>query len=44
MQFFADHPAQRGFNLLARHGLVKCLIDECLLSALSGLSLKERND
>ena len=26
MQFLADHPAKRGFNLLARHGLVERLI------------------
>jgi hypothetical protein len=25
MQFLADHTAKRGFNLLARHGLVERL-------------------
>ena len=44
MQFLADHPAKRGFNLLARHGLVERLIDEGLVAALPGLGLEERND
>ena len=44
MQFLADHPAKRGFNLLARHGLVERLIDEGLVAALPGLGLEECND
>ena len=43
-QFLADHRAKRGFNLLARHGLVECLINEGLVAALTGLGLEERND
>src|SRR3972149_6318993 len=43
-QFLADHSAKRGFNLLARHGLVKRLINERLVTALSGLGLEESND
>lgn len=36
MQFFADHPAKRGFNLLASHRLVERLINERLVAALPG--------
>ena len=32
MQLFADHPAKRGFNLFARHGLVERLINEGLVA------------
>lgn len=44
MQFFADNPAQCGFNLLSRHGLVERLIDERLVSTLTGFGLEECND
>jgi hypothetical protein len=44
MRFFADYAAQRGFNLLASHGLVESLIDERLIASLSGLRLEERNN
>lgn len=44
MQFLADYPAKRGFNLLTRHGLVERLINEGLVAALPGLGLEERND
>ena len=33
MQFLADHPAKRGINLLAGHGLVERVIDEGLVAA-----------
>lgn len=44
MQFFADNSAQCGFNLLPRHGLVERLIDERLVSTLTGFGLEECND
>ena len=44
MQFLADYPAQRGFNLLACHGLVERLINEGLIAAFPGFSLEECND
>ena len=44
MQFLADHPAKRGFNLLARHCLVERLINEGLVAALPGLGLEESDD
>ena len=36
-QFLADHAAERGFNLLARHRLMERLIDKGLLTALPSL-------
>ncbi|MDA0224553.1 MAG: hypothetical protein O2975_00420 [Proteobacteria bacterium] len=44
MQFLTDHPAKRGFDLLARHGLVERLVDEGLVAAFPSLGLEERND
>ena len=44
MQFLADYPAKRGFNLLARHSLVERLVDEGLVAAFPGLGLEECND
>jgi hypothetical protein len=44
MQFFADNPAQCGFDLFARHGLVERLIDECLIATITGFGFEERND
>ncbi len=44
MQFFTDHPAQCGFDLFARHGLMERLIDQCLIAALTGLGFEECND
>jgi hypothetical protein len=44
MQFLADYPAKRGFDLLGRHGLVERLIDEGLVPALPSLGLEECND
>ena len=34
VQFLADHPAKRGFNLLASHRLVERLIDEGLVTSI----------
>ena len=44
MQFFADHPAKRGFNLLASHRSVERLINERLIAALPCFGLKESDD
>ena len=41
MQFLADHPAERGFDLLARHRLVERPINEVLVAALPDFVLKK---